>query len=115
MKPEDFLTNVEPLTLTDRDVFVPISLTVAPIEGTEDSASLTGTIRRNLRDSAPSWVRLAGAYKSVNWTSKIDDSGNFVFESLPPGEYVLMVFSKGVLKVTRTISVRAFANQITVE
>lgn len=110
-----FLTNAEQLTLTDKDVFLPISLTLAPIEGTEIRASLDGAVSKQLRDSSPAWVRLAGAYKSINWTSKIDDNGKFAFESLPPGQYVLIVFSKGVLKATRTISVRAFANQITVE
>jgi hypothetical protein len=110
-----FLTNAEQLTVTDRDVFLPVSLTLAPIEGTEIPASLTGTIGRQFRDSAPAWVRLAGVYKSTNWTSKIDDNGRFSFESLPPGQYVLMIFNKGELKTTRTISVHAFANQITVE
>jgi hypothetical protein len=110
-----FLTNAEQLMVTDRDVFLPVSLTVAPIEGTEIPPSLTGTIGKQFRDSAPVWVRLAGAYKRINWTSKIDDDGKFAFESLPPGQYVLMVFSKGVLKVTRTVSVGAFANQITIE
>ena len=110
-----FLTNAEQLTLTDKDVFLPILLTLAPIEGTEIRASLDGAVSKQLRDSSPAWVRLAGAYKSINWTSKIDDNGKVAFESLPPGQYVLIVFSKGVLKATRTISVRAFANQITVE
>ena len=110
-----FLSGAEQLTLTDRDVFLPVSLTVAPIEGTEVRASLTGTASKELRGSAPAWVRLAGAYKGINWTSKIDDNGKFAFEFLPPGQYVLMAFSKGVLKTTRTISVRGFANQVTVE
>jgi len=110
-----FLASVEQLTLTDRDVFLPFSLTVAPIEGTEIRASLNGTVSKELRGSAPAWVRLAGVYKDINWSSKIDDNGKFAFESLPPGQYVLMVFSKGVLKVTRTISVQWFANQVTVE
>ena len=110
-----FLTSAEGLTLTDRDVFLPLSLTLAPIEGSEIAASLMGTVSKDLRDSAPAWVRLAGVYKSTNWTSKIDDNGKFAFESLPPGQYMLMVFSKGVLKATRTISVRGFANQISVE
>ncbi len=48
-----FLTTAEQLTLTDRDVFLPVSLTLAPIEGTEIPASLTGTIGKDLRDSAP--------------------------------------------------------------
>ena len=72
-------------------------------------------VSKGLRDSAPAWVRLAGAYRSINWTSRIDDNGNFAFESLPTGQYVLMVFSKGVLKATRTIAVRGFANQISIE
>ncbi len=110
-----FLTNAEQLTVTDRDVFLPVSLTLAPIEGTEIRASLNGAVSKDLRDSAPAWVRLAGAYKDINWTRKVDDNGKFAFESLPPGQYVLMVISKGVLKATRTINVRAFANQITVE
>lgn len=110
-----FLPSAKQLTTTDRDVFLPVSLTLAPIEDTEIRAGLTGTIGKNLRDSAPAWVRLAGVYQGINWTSKIDENGKFAFESLPPGEYVLMVFSKGVLKVTRTINVRAFANQISVE
>ncbi len=110
-----FLTNAEQLMVTDRDVFLPVSLTLAPIEGTEIPASLMGTIGKQFRDSAPAWVRLAGAYKSINWTSKIDDDGKFAFESLPPGQYVLMVFANGAFKTTRTISVHAFANQITVE
>ena len=96
-------------------MFLPISLTLAPIEGDEVPASLSGTVGKDLRDSAQAWVRLAGVYRSTNWTSKIDENGKFTFESLPPGQYVLMVFSKGVLKATRTISVRAFANQITIE
>ena len=110
-----YLTNAEQLTVTDRDVFLPVSLILAPIEGTEIRASLTGNVSKDLRDSAPSWVRLAGAYGSINMTSKIENNGTFAFESLPPGQYVLMVFSKGILKATRTISVRAFDNQITIE
>ena len=110
-----FLSRAEQLTLTDRDVFLPFSLTLAPIEGTEIRASLNGTISKELRGSAPAWVRLAGVYKGINWTGKIDANGKFAFESLPPGQYVLMVFSKGELKATRTISVQAFANQITVK
>ena len=110
-----FLTNIEQITLMEKDVFLPVSLTLAPIEGTEIQASLTVTVGKDLRDSPPAWVRLAGAYKSINWTAKIDDSGKLAFESLPPGQYVLMVFGKGVLKASRTIDVRAFDNQITVE
>jgi len=110
-----FLANAEQLTVTDSDVFLPVSLTLAPIEGTEIRSSLNGTVSKGLRDSAPAWVRLAGIFKSVNWTSKIDATGRFSFESLPPGQYVLMIFSKGELKTTRTISVHAFANSITVE
>jgi hypothetical protein len=110
-----FLPSAEPLTLNDRDLFLPVSLTLAPIEGTEIRASLKGVISKGLRDSTPAWVRLAGAYKDINWTGKIDDNGRFAFESLPPGKYVLMVFSKGVLKATRTIDVRAFDNQVTIE
>lgn len=110
-----FLTNTERLALTDRDVFLPVSLTVAPIEGTEIRSSLNGTVSKDLRGSAPAWVRLVGVYKSVNWTSKIDDNGRFSFDSLPPGQYILMIFSQGELKTTRTISVHAFANPITVE
>jgi hypothetical protein len=41
-----FLTNAEQMTLTDRDVFLPVSLTVAPIEGTEIRAGLNGTISK---------------------------------------------------------------------
>ena len=103
------------MTLTDRDVFLPVSLTLAPIEGNEIQASLEGTIAKNLKGSAPAWVRLVGVYKSINWTSKINENGSFAFESLPPGQYVLMLFSQGALRVTRTINVRAFENLITVE
>ncbi len=110
-----FLSGAEQITLTDRDVFRPVSLTLAPIEGTEIRASLNGSVSRELRGSAPAWVRLAGVYKSINWTSKIDDNGRFWFESLPPGQYVLMIFSKGELKTTRTINVHAFANQVAVD
>jgi len=56
-----------------------------------------------------------GGVFAKGWTGKIDANGKFAFESLPPGQYVLMVFSKGELKATRTISVQAFANQITVK
>lgn len=95
------------LELTEPEQFVLISLSLAPINGTEPLMSrLTGHVSETLLTTRPFLIRIFGVYSGVVENTTIANDRTFVVAELPPGRYVLFLLNGGAIRSTRMIDVR---------
>ncbi len=106
---EGFIRKTQQLTVGADDLFIPIALAVAPIEGKGvPFVQVSGKLGERYREDSLIWVRIVGLYTGVNRVAKVKENGSFVIKEVPPGRYVISIFSQGILREERPIDVRPF-------
>jgi hypothetical protein len=111
-----FLPRTDHLTVANSDIFVPIPLLVAPIEGGRPLLSrVVGRLAERYRSGPPIWIRVVGVFNGVQRTARVAASGSFTVDGLPPGRYLLLVLSRGTLRETREIDVRPYRTEVEIE
>ncbi len=112
-----FQRTPQTITVGAEPLFAPLTLVLAPIEGhgaptTKVSGTLGG---KYTGGAAPLWIRLVGLYTGANRVAEVDEHGAFAFEGIPPGRYMIFVFSQGNLKEQQLIDVSALSNVLNLE
>lgn len=78
----------------------------ATIKGTVSAKTSTNTAETSLIPDAV-LILTADGKAEIKFETKTDESGSFIFENIPSGNYVLTVEANGLPKVTREIKVNA--------
>jgi hypothetical protein len=113
---QGFIRKTQQLTVGVDDLFVPIALVLAPVEGRGvPFVQVSGKLGERYREDSLIWVRVVGLYTGVDRVAKVKEDGTFVIKEVPPGRYVVSIFSKGVFRGEQSIDVWFFPAEITLE
>ena len=90
--------------------FVPLSLVVSPIEGPgKSTVVVSGTLSgKYANEASPLWIRMVGVFTDVDQIAAVTTAGAFTFDEIPPGRYMVFVFSRGDLREERQVDVQPF-------
>jgi hypothetical protein len=79
-------------------------LFVSPLEGV-GLAEVTGIIAPHESNPEALWVRLISLYSSDSLEDQVASSGEFRFENVYPGRYILVVFNNEKLIATKPVDI----------
>lgn len=105
------------VAFADGNVFLPMCLTLSDIETPEPDVrpSLKGRVAKALLIDAPFWLRIVGIHAGVIRDVEVDNAGTFLVPGILPGRYMLFVMNGGVIKGSRTVDIRRFAEEVRIE
>ncbi len=105
-----FVKTSDRLVVDRDDQFVPLVLTLSPIEGRGvTSVPVSGTLGDRYKDeSGPVWVRIVGVYANADRVAEVTGGGLFTFGRLQPGRYVVFIFIRGELLNKQEVEIHAF-------
>ncbi|MCX6625615.1 MAG: hypothetical protein NTY38_32050 [Acidobacteria bacterium] len=92
------------ITVNDRYQVVLVPLFLAPIEAAGNGNLVRGKLPPRSRQGGCSWVRLISLVSEGEFANaRASESGDFTFENIKPGRYILATFGgRGVCDVAQT-------------
>lgn len=109
-----FATAEEPFHLQVADAFLTVALEVSPPEGPPERGTVAGSLAPKSEGFETCWVRITGTFMRFVSDARVTKSGYFLFEDVPLGTYVLMVFRDNTLIQTSQMEVRKRYNNVTI-
>lgn len=99
----------------NRNILLPFLLILSAFVSAQDSAIVNGPAIKGTTKDASGSVQGAVVYvKELNLSTVTDSTGAFVFESVQPGKYTLIIRMMGYFEQNKTITVSANAQPIAI-